>query len=257
MQYVRRGILIFFGITLSGCQSIVASERIINTTPAKSKSATSKPVTNTIAKQATKIPRKPTVQTPVYIDLGPIETVALPAGPTKQSTVVNLSNPAIRQSTAKFGRDISPSAAVTAEQLRPSLSRASDLLVEQPSGTLSDRCDPSYWGGQVPPAGHGCHTDIQNVHYGKNASVLLPGTYIRLDPKSELQLEDAALVARKVGMLDTSFSDDTLGAVLLVRTGQQSQPKLMSANNKASGNDPLGVAVNIAPVLPSVLVPGS
>ncbi len=257
MQYVRRGILIFFGITLSGCQSTESPERFIKTIPTKPKSIISKPATNAITKQAAKKAPKPAPQTPVYIDLGPIETVALPTAPTKPLTEKKIFRPAVEQPTVKFGRDISPSATVTAEQLRASSDKASDLLVEQPSEILSDRCDPSYWGGQAPPADRGCHIVTENVEYGDDHPALLPGTYIRLAPKSDLQLENAGQISRKVGVLDTRVSDDALGAVLLLRPGQQGQSQTVPKVEGINENDSLDVPVNIETLLPSVLLSGS
>lgn len=257
MQYVQRGILILLGITLNGCQSTESPERFIKTIPTKPKSIISKPATNAVTKQVTKKAPKTATQTPVYIDLGPIKTVTLPTVPTKPLTEKKIFRHSIEQPTAKFRRDISPSAAVTAEQLRASSDKASDLLVEQPSGILSDRCDPSYWGGQAHPVDRSCHTVTENAEYGGDHPALLPGTYIRLAPKSDLQLENAGKIARKVGVLETRVSDDALGAVLLLRPGQQGQSQPVPTIDGINENDPLDVPVNIKTLPPSVLLPGS
>ncbi len=249
MRRVRQGIIILSGIALSGCQTEAMPGRTTKTVPVKPKVAVSKPAT---PKATT-----PIKKAPVYIDLGPIETVALPSAPITVTREASVTKPSVRPSPVKIEQNISPSEAVLAEQLRPASEGTSALLIKQASGELSDRCDPIYWGGQTPPANLRCnsvHDSVENTNAYRSP---LPGTYIRLAPKSELQLNDAEFVVREIGNSDTKVSDDVMGAILLVRSRQQNQPQpVLARESLDDGRTPELPLENVG-LPPSVLLPDS
>lgn len=251
MRRVRQVIIILSGIALSGCQSEAVTERRVKAIPVKSEVAVTKPATNK-TENTIKIKKAP-----VYIDLGPIETVALPSTPITVTKETSVTKPSFKPSTAKIERNISPSEAVLAEQLRPASEGASALSIKQASGKLSDRCDPIYWGGQTPPANLGCYSGHGS---GANTSAYrspLPGTYIRLAPQSELQLKDAEFVVREIGNSDIRVSDDVMGAILLVRSRRQQQPQSIPALESLDDSRKPEAPIENGGLPPSVLLPDS
>jgi len=172
------------------------------------------------------VAREPIAAEPVYIDLGPIETVALTTVPPETIVQPFVPVEAVPASASAFDQVISPSDAVATEQLRLAPTDGVDLIVEQPSGALSDRCDPGYWGGAQPPADLGCDDIGQTVPRLTEYQALQPGTYIRLPSKTAHEVTDANLLVRKVGEADTEFSEEAIGAVLLVGSRRSGRPQL-------------------------------
>ena len=211
MVHHRLGIFVVSALALSGCQSDIPAKKPVTTKQSKPVSVNLKPVKNQI--EASVLPE------PVYIDLGPIETASLPTMPIETSAPTVSITPAVEGRVTTIERKISPTEAVTIEQLTSSSSRGPEAFVEQPSGTLNDRCDPSYWSGEKPPASLGCDRLVRgSKKKGTRFDAVEPGTYVRLDSKSEHRIEDSRSIARKVGEFGIDVTDNAFGAVL-VNTG--------------------------------------
>lgn len=210
--HIQRYILVTVLVALGGCHSGLVAERPAVTAKSKPKLT----VENTVESR---------VKEPVYIDLGPIETADVNTVPITPLAPPVTVAPVTRDSVPVIEREISPAEAATIEQVSSYSDGTSESFVEQPSGTLNDRCDPSFWGGVRPPAHLGC--DGLALHSEKKTryEALVPGTYVRLTSKPETKLRDSSLIARKVGEFGIDVPDNTFGAVLASIGGSVYSPQ--------------------------------
>lgn len=246
----RIGLAVVFGLALSGCQTQPDGERSVLTNPQKPKP--------NFSKVAETEERKRSGPEPVFIDLGPIETIALSPFATFQSSVLPVMETHKNPEPLPLHTVLSPAESVRAIQLASSGGSETDLRVEQPSGPLNDRCDPAYWGGAVPPVSLGCDNALQAHSDRRTHRAPQPGTYVRINQKSPVRLDDAALIARKLSGSEKETSEDALGAVLILgSSGPASRGRASLLYQRSDEDVDPAIPVEGDAVSPSVRLPGS
>ena len=218
-------------LVLSSCQDTASSKaRTFSETPSD------KP-----ASPPSSLSDQTVATTPVYIDLGPIETVNLstvtvPSSSASPPVSYSPLVPHVQQSSldrvSAFDRPVPATEAITTQQLQfSSAAQENPFDIEQPAGTLADRCDPEYRGG-IPSATLHCGDLVITKPFPREVRRAQPGAYIRLTPQRAVLVQDADLILREGERSNKKFSDEALGAILIIdaarpsRTAQQIEPDL-------------------------------